>query len=140
MPHYMIRMSASQSSAERILEEPRNCIRDVRRVTNELGGHLDGCWFSENVESVIALVLIPRKVEVAALRSAFAGIREGLEVEVESLLTLHEVNSRPPDVDILVRAELWSDPVDLGSDLSFPASDPPGWMNQEPIPTETSRP
>lgn len=136
MPHYLIRMSASPSAAQQIAEQPRSCIKDVRRATNELGGHLDGCWFIENGDGVIALVHIPRHLEAAVLRQAFTGIRDGLEVEAETLLTLHEVNSRPREVDALVRTELWSDPVDLGSDLSFPASDPPGWMSRDPLPTE----
>lgn len=136
MPHYLIRMSASQGAAEQILEQPRICIMDARRVSKELGGHLDGCWFTENGDEMIAMVHIPRQVAAGALLDAYTGIGDGLEVKAETLLTLHEVNSRPPDVDALVRTELWSDPVDLGSDLSFPASDPPGWMNQEPIPTE----
>lgn len=136
MPHYLIEIAAPPATSEQILNQPRAYLNGVRSVATELGGQLDGCWFVDGGERVIALLHMSQQADSAMLQEMFAKVWQGTDVRVRALLTLRELNSESPAEDVLVRTELWSDPVDLGSDLSFPASDPPVWIYRERIVSE----
>jgi hypothetical protein len=133
MPHFMIRLSALPPASNRIRANPRACFNAMRKAAASADGHLEGCWFTEDGNSIVAILHIAQDMNGAGdeeIRYAFSQTEAELNVEVEALATLWEVSARDRS-DVAFQRKI--DPVDLGSELSFPASDPPSWYLIEPV-------
>jgi hypothetical protein len=131
MPHFMIRLSALPSSLDWIRANPRACFDEVRKAAASADGHLDGCWFTEDGSGIVAILHIAQDMNGAddeEIRRAFSQVARDFDIEIDPLATLWEVTRR--GAGSVIRGEV--DPVDLGSALSFPASDPPSWYLSGP--------
>ena len=128
MTHYLIHLGAGDGASTRIQESPREYLRILRDAVNEARARLDTIWLTDDGASIIAIVYSSDPAAIDAIRGAVSRSAAGKRLTITRLMSLQEISPRRTVESELKREEWLVDSVDLGSDLSFPASDPPSWL------------
>ena len=119
MAHYLITIDQPTG---RVLNAA-DCQSALQRAAEEFEGHLAGGWRAEH-DTIIAIIQALRQPEAEDIRGRLESLLGTSSVTVTRLRSIQDTGEA---ADRLVSLDELVDPVDLASELSFPASDPPAW-------------
>lgn len=128
MSYYLVQISIGQDRPS-LLRDPRRYHTLIRTAAECTGGSLDGCWFTAEGDGIVAVVSLEEPSAELA-RKEFEKIEPGARVKITSMMSLREILDGARDLRLGEALSELTDPVDIASALSFPASDPPSWQSE----------
>jgi len=72
MPYYLYQAAYTAEALKTLTRKPANRFEVIRKAVSELGGTLEGGWFSLGEYDVVLLLQMPNNVSAAALSLAAA--------------------------------------------------------------------
>jgi hypothetical protein len=119
MFHYLITLRAEHDAEPSLQERARACLTALRDVSTKTQGQLVECWSAFDGREIVALFRSSEAHAESRISELLAEASPGFSQRVTLLTSLRELFPQSEDISL--------DPVDIGSDLSFPASDVPAW-------------
>jgi len=90
MAYYMYQCSYTTEAIKGLLQKPVNRTEVIRKAVEELGGKLEGAWYSFGESDVVLIVQMPDHASIAALSLAVAAGGATQGGKTTPLMTLDE--------------------------------------------------
>jgi uncharacterized protein with GYD domain len=90
MAYYLYQGTYTAEAVKALLKQPGNRSEVVRKAVEELGGKLEGAWYSFGESDVVLIVQMPDNVSVAALSLAVAAAGTVHGGKTTPLMTMDE--------------------------------------------------
>jgi hypothetical protein len=119
MPHYLITLRAEHDAEPSLQERAGASLTALREVSAKTEGQLVECWSAFDGKEIVALFRSSEAHAESRISEFLAEASPAFSQQVTLLTSLRELFPQSNDISL--------DPVDIGSDLSFPASDVPAW-------------
>src|SRR2546422_10837042 len=87
MPHYLIQAAYTPEGWAALVKTPQNRVEAIRPSIENLGGQIEGAWFTFGDYDIIVVVQMPDNVRAAGIAMAYASGGACKSVKRTPLLT-----------------------------------------------------